>query len=64
MAVTFAGLAPGSPGDYQIDLRIPSDAPAGDFAVWCTLEGWYGMLGGYIRVRVNAGGSQFVRIRR
>jgi uncharacterized protein (TIGR03437 family) len=36
--VTFAGLAPGMIGIYQVDISIPQDLPAGDQFLSCSIE--------------------------
>jgi uncharacterized protein (TIGR03437 family) len=49
--VLYAGVAPGSAGLYQINIRVPASTPDGDQPVAMKVNGIASPLGGYIAVK-------------
>ena len=50
-AVLYAGVTPGSPGLYQLNIQVPADLPDGDYAVSISIGGNTSPSGGYITVK-------------
>ena len=48
--ILYQGLAPGLAGIYQVDWRIPSELPAGDFGILCRLPNGAPVFAGVIPV--------------
>jgi uncharacterized protein (TIGR03437 family) len=49
--VLYAGVAPGTPGEYQINIRIPASTPDGNQPVAMTVNGIASPAGAYIAVQ-------------
>jgi uncharacterized protein (TIGR03437 family) len=49
--ILYAGVAPGTPGEYQINIRIPASTPDGNQPVVMTVNGIQSPSGAYITVQ-------------
>jgi uncharacterized protein (TIGR03437 family) len=49
--VLYSGVAPGTPGEYQINIRIPASTPDGNQPVVMTVNGIASPAGAYITVQ-------------
>jgi uncharacterized protein (TIGR03437 family) len=50
-AVLYAGVTPGSPGLYQLNIQVPADTADGDYAIVLSIAGNPSPVGGYITVK-------------
>jgi len=50
-AVLYAGVTPGSPGLYQLNIQVPGDTVDGDYPVTISVGGNPSPAGGYITVK-------------
>jgi uncharacterized protein (TIGR03437 family) len=50
-AVLYAGVAPGTPGEYQINIQLPASTPDGNLPVVMTVNGIASPSGAYITVQ-------------
>ena len=50
-AVLYAGVTPGSPGLYQLNMQVPADTLDGDYAITLSIAGNSSPAGGYITVK-------------
>ena len=48
--VLYAGVAPGTPGEYQINIQLPASTPNGNLPVVMTVNGIASPAGAYITV--------------
>ena len=49
--VLYAGVTPGNPGLYQLNLILPDDTPDGDLPVVLTIGGVSSPAGAYLTVK-------------
>ncbi|HMD70890.1 MAG TPA: hypothetical protein VKF41_06075 [Bryobacteraceae bacterium] len=49
--VLYAGVAPGTPGEYQINIQLPASIPDGNLPVAMTVNGYSSPAGAYITVQ-------------
>ena len=57
--VTFAGLAPGMVGIYQVDISLPPDLSAGDELLSCSVEVFgFGISGDFGTLPIGKGPAQ------
>ncbi len=49
--VLYAGVAPGTPGEYQINIQLPASTPDGNLPVVMTVSGIASPSGAYITVQ-------------
>jgi uncharacterized protein (TIGR03437 family) len=49
--VLYAGVAPGTPGEYQINIQLPASTPDGNLPVVMTVNGYSSPAGAYITVQ-------------
>ena len=47
----YAGVTPGNPGLYQLNIQVPADTPDGDYAITLSIGGSASPPGGYITVK-------------
>jgi hypothetical protein len=50
--VLYAGVTPGSPGLYQLNILLPEDTPDGDLSLVIEIGGVASPAGAYLSVRV------------
>jgi uncharacterized protein (TIGR03437 family) len=49
--VLYAGLSPGTPGLYQLNIQVPASVPDGDYQIRVTLGSASTPVGGFITVK-------------
>jgi uncharacterized protein (TIGR03437 family) len=49
-AIAYVGVAPGTAGQYQINLRIPEGVPTGDLAIVMEADGVSSPMGPFLRI--------------
>ena len=50
-AVLYAGVSPGTPGLYQLNIQVPLDTADGDYPIGLTLGGFTTPAGGFVTVK-------------